>query len=425
MSSEEQQTVMLEFKISDSSLTKLQDIMSGGGASNGGGGGSSNVITRLQQSMNKSGIGALAKLSGIAIGVTGVVALVKKLTSLMIDSSPMLKSMLKLFQTGIMFILRPIGDFIGFLLRPIMIYLLRTIFIPWYRQMAPLMRLWGAELGANLVEFIKDPFGKLGEWWASIDWGRLLSSMGGWFTGLGIITLLTAIRDFASRFNVDLGQIASGVSTRVKAFFDSIATTLTSWWDGAMGSLGTFTAWMSNSIGAIGNIVGGAWNNFVGYFKDRFGNISSWVNSAWSNFIVWITGNLGIIGTWLGTAWNNFTGFFTNIIGQIWNRLGSAWNNFLSFFQSIGYIWNLLGTAWNNFITFIQQLGDLISKFDITKSLSSGVSAIGNTFNNLVNNSGANNTFSGTLNNYFSSAVEDPWKSIFGMLQDSTSRRGQ
>ena len=82
----------------------------------------------------------IAKLGVIAIGVGSLVGLVSKVAGMLVDSSPMLKGMLKLLNYSVMLIFRPIGDFIGFFLRPIMIYFLRSIALPWYKQMRPIMQ---------------------------------------------------------------------------------------------------------------------------------------------------------------------------------------------------------------------------------------------------------------------------------------------
>ena len=53
-----------------------------------------------------------------------------------------------------MMILRPIGDFFGFLMRPILIMLLRKFIIPWYTTMYPKMIKWGTDVGNSLAAII-------------------------------------------------------------------------------------------------------------------------------------------------------------------------------------------------------------------------------------------------------------------------------
>lgn len=94
----------------------------------------------------------IAKLSLIATAVTGIVMMVQKLVSMTITASPMLQQMLKLFNFGIMLILRPIGDFFGFFLRPLIIYFIRSVALPFYRQWRPIMQQLGNFLGMQLTD---------------------------------------------------------------------------------------------------------------------------------------------------------------------------------------------------------------------------------------------------------------------------------
>jgi len=74
------------------------------------------------------------------------------LTKAIIDSSAMLQQMLKLLQFGVMLVLKPIGDFFGFLMRPIMILLLRKFIIPFYQKVYPWFVTQGAKLGDGIVK---------------------------------------------------------------------------------------------------------------------------------------------------------------------------------------------------------------------------------------------------------------------------------
>ena len=71
---------------------------------------------------------------GMALGAAGAGI---GLTSKIIDSSPLMQQMLKLLNFGVMLILRPIGDFFGMLMRPILIMLLRKFIIPFYQTVYP------------------------------------------------------------------------------------------------------------------------------------------------------------------------------------------------------------------------------------------------------------------------------------------------
>ena len=57
-----------------------------------------------------------------------------------------------------MMILRPIGDFIGFALRPIMILMLTKFIIPFYQSMLPQMQKLGDWVGRSIVPIIEGIF---------------------------------------------------------------------------------------------------------------------------------------------------------------------------------------------------------------------------------------------------------------------------
>ncbi len=125
---------VLKIKIDDTDLRKLEKRLAG-------------IMTGAGSSSSKSGGGmanagvmkSLAKLGIISAGIIGLLAVTKKLTAVMIDSSPMLQQMLKLMNFSIMLIFRPIGDFIGFLLR--------RFIIPWYKDVYPVMKRLGTTVG--------------------------------------------------------------------------------------------------------------------------------------------------------------------------------------------------------------------------------------------------------------------------------------
>ena len=119
----------------------------------GGGGNSKSLIDAMFGSGNP--LKGLAKLGLISAGVIGILDVLKKLASKLVDVSPILQSMMKLFNTSITFLLRPLADFIRFFLRPIMIHLLRYIALPFYRFWMPLGRKLGTFLGTPIGNLVK------------------------------------------------------------------------------------------------------------------------------------------------------------------------------------------------------------------------------------------------------------------------------
>jgi hypothetical protein len=99
----------------------------------------------------KTGESGMNKLLGLG-GVSIIGALVGK----MIASSPLLQAMFKIMNTSLTLILRPIGDFFGAFLRPMSIYFLKEIAIPFFKQGKGWMKE-GEKWGRIAVGFFVDP----------------------------------------------------------------------------------------------------------------------------------------------------------------------------------------------------------------------------------------------------------------------------
>ena len=96
--------------------------------------------------------GALKSPLGMIGGIGGAAMLGKKL----IDSSPMLQAMMKMLSTTFTLILRPIGDFVGGMLRPITMFMLKEIAIPMAKQGKGFMK-FGEEIGNKVLGFFLRP----------------------------------------------------------------------------------------------------------------------------------------------------------------------------------------------------------------------------------------------------------------------------
>ena len=133
--------VSLVRKIS-ATFTGLKGILKPNIPGTGGGKGEGeNPIAKGKKSMLK-----------FAVGGSIVAMLGKRL----FDSSPLLKAMMSLFNTSLMLIFRPIGDMIGGFLRPIMLFFMRNIAIPFYKENKNLMNL-GKMAGKEFLNFFLNP----------------------------------------------------------------------------------------------------------------------------------------------------------------------------------------------------------------------------------------------------------------------------
>jgi len=97
---------------------------------------------------SKLGIGKMLGLGGVSI----VGALVGK----MISSSPLLQAIFKIMSTSMTLIMRPIGDFFGAFLRPMSIYFLKEVAIPFFQSGKGWMKM-GEKYGKIAVGFFMDP----------------------------------------------------------------------------------------------------------------------------------------------------------------------------------------------------------------------------------------------------------------------------
>ena len=96
--------------------------------------------------------------TGILIGA-GSIGILLTVLKKAFDVSPMFQAIKKLLQFGFMLILRPIGDFFGFIMRPIMVMMLRKFIIPWYKDVYPVMKKLGTWIGNNLTPAAESAMG--------------------------------------------------------------------------------------------------------------------------------------------------------------------------------------------------------------------------------------------------------------------------
>jgi hypothetical protein len=137
-----------------------------------------------------AGIGLGAAAGGIALGKA------------IIDSSPLLQQMLKLMKFGFMLILKPIGDFFGMLMRPIMILMLRKFIIPFYQSAYPWFAKTGMKLGEDITKILDTLTNE--ETWAGI----------GVATSLAIAALIAGGKFFTDKYFARMGQaVATAMKT--------------------------------------------------------------------------------------------------------------------------------------------------------------------------------------------------------------------
>jgi len=125
-------------------------------------------IEKLQGDWKKRmfSAGTIVKLAGLATGVAGLLQFRK----MVVDSSPMLQAMLKILNVGIMFILRPIGDMFGFIMRPLVIPFMQMA-VQWYIKSLKMIPVW-TKIGQSILAALHQQWGDSANLWhaAFVEW---------------------------------------------------------------------------------------------------------------------------------------------------------------------------------------------------------------------------------------------------------------
>lgn len=222
------------------------------------------------------------------LGGAAAIGLIGKAVSLGFESSPMLQQMFKLWKFGIMMIFRPIGDFFGFLFRPILIMLLRKFIIPNYQKLMPVMIKLGTDLG-NFIVSILD-----GTWVKKIDWKAILLAISP-AAYIGV-----AIYDYLVKNPIDWGGLIPKVDW--STVFPKIDWSKT---------------------------LGDGWTNIQNFFKGL--KIEDTVKTAWTGITDWFKGLK--IEDAVKTGWTTVTNWFKGL--KIEHTVKTAWTTFTSWFTGL------------------------------------------------------------------------------------------
>ena len=115
------------------------------------------LFSKISEFVGKHKAGIM--ISAISIGL--LIGAFKKLLSV----SPMLQKMLEVMNLAFNLILRPFGDFLGFILRPIAMMFLGLV-MPFFRDAYPILMQLGNAIGTDLAEFFKT--GDVGFVWDAV-----------------------------------------------------------------------------------------------------------------------------------------------------------------------------------------------------------------------------------------------------------------
>jgi len=263
------QAYVIRLAIDDSKIKEIEKRLMnivGGGQQQGAG-----IAGAVTKASSGGGIGKnIAKLAGIAIGVAALVAVVTKIAQMSIQASPMLQQMLKLMNFGILLILRPIGDFFGFFLRPLIIYFLRSIILPWYRLATPLMQKFGQWLGMGVTQNLSS---NLAGTWALItgDWEE-------------VSRITTASNARIQKFWEDaVISIGAWITSLNLPSFSDITTGVRTWIFEQVNKLPSFYVWFTVGV-----------RNWI---RNQLPQLPSW-SAITLGIDTWIEENIGKLPTW-------------------------------------------------------------------------------------------------------------------------------
>jgi hypothetical protein len=397
--------------ISKSSISKLAKAMGGGGAKGkmGGKGGLGGMMGIMQKGLGKIGI------IGIAVG--SILGVVKSLAG----SSPMLKQMMKLMNFSIMMILRPIGDFIGFMLRPILIMLLRNIIIPFYKEYMPLMRAWGSFFGGAILDFFNNPSTYLAaavtglNTWVTTGLQDIFDGKVDWVAvGESIKNgLLTFIKNTPNAIiaTVLADTIRKLDFSKLTAEWSKVGESVKIWWNKGIASIGVswnsfwtgISNWFNNGINSIAT----KWSNFWGWIANWFWGGIQGISASWSNFWQWIK-------DWVYNGIQSISASWSDIWGWLKDWI---WNGIQSIGSGVGSILGFAdGGQINEPILGFGQSGQMYSfgeKGSETITPNNGSGGGGITLNISVGNISSE----GDMRNFESRVLE--------VLENANSRRGR
>jgi hypothetical protein len=259
---------------------------------------------------------------GIMLGA-GAAGVLLKVLKMAFDASPMFQQMLKLWKYGIMMILRPIGDFFGFVMRPIMILLLRKFIIPWYTKMYPQMMKWGTEIGTKLAGALGaladgDIGGAFAALWGDVDWGKLI------WDAVRLAMPIVAAADFvAGIFGVGDNTYTNEWGRKLGLWFqeglDNYAADFSAFWTKT-------SKWFSDGIAEISGSWNYFWNKIVLWFSAGIGSITNSWSSMWLTVWSWIYKGLNGITTSWKSMWNSVYNWIAGGLDGITKSWNSIWS---------------------------------------------------------------------------------------------------
>lgn len=289
-------------------LSKLNQLGSGSPIGGGGGkgalsaaggsGGGGGIFGKLES----LGVGQLLKLTGIGIGIGSLVTATVK-------SSVQLQGIFKLWETGMMLVFKPFGDFIATLLRPLTIMMLQWA-VPFYRDASKFFKEWlksATKISDEQIGQAKDAAGTVGGWEVTA-------------TG-AIMLFFSELQDSAK---ATFTKQASDITTALEGTPDAIAKVFTDFGDSLVTALTDMPAFLANKFLDLGTDIGLYLTNIPGFLAGLFLNLGA---DIW-NGLLSVPSTLADVFTGLASSISSTlagvpSAIYNAIMGWI-NSLGGA-----------------------------------------------------------------------------------------------------
>ena len=397
-----------------------------GGASGAGGAGGGAAAA--------GGVAMVAML-GIEV-LKGIMAILQQIFQRLVEASPSLKAMVKMLNTGFNMIIKPIGDAIGYLLRPIARFFIvigRNVNMAMAEKVAELQGQGYSSFGisgamiASLPEIylkvLVDAFKGI-DWDSMInEWARVVTTnfteripslisliitvfasltmeLSTWFWG-EVGKSLSALWSTISRALGGLGSwLWGGITSALNGAWGAVSGFGTWLWDGITGALGAawgavagFGNWLwtsiTGAIGSLGSALGGLgdwlWKSITSALSGTWNavlDLGSWLWTSMTGALSGIGNAIGGFGTWL---WNGITSALNGAWGAVSGFGTWLWTSITKAIGSLGSILGGFGSwLWNGIKGAIGSIGNLGSQLasEIKKFFHNAIAALINSIRN-------------------------------------------
>ena len=339
--------------------------------------------------------GSLMRQLGLIAGIAGSIAMI-------VQASPILQNSLTMIINTITLLIRPIGDVIGLLLRPLIVLFMHQALVPYIQTIYPWIIRFASFWDSTVQEFFKNPAGFLAtlgsdDGIADTTGQTEYENYGGRFDFaeewknkfvnffrtiyLPLDALISVVGYLEQGFDTlkrTLDLLSIGAFEKLQAFFAVLqdigenpvkAIEYLSMWARAV------IAWLGESE-TVKNIQD-AWNTLVGWFV----GMSEWINGSliesWTSLVTWFTNIKKAVDEVLMEAWLLVEGFFegmgngVKIIAEAWAKLYAlfvdirlgitdtiegAWDRMYNFFKKVGESVGNLTNWWNRVLSTIRSL---------------------------------------------------------------------